>query len=207
MVPGAYRAGRIKRMRPGEELCNVVLVLLTERHALLCHRCAHLHDSQRAHPNSDRVRLNARARVRVLCFELCCLGDDADWARATISGLELGARYRFRLRQLSRPEETFGGQWKNQMYVNRERYDTRMGEDVDAYGYATAAEQGTVEFLFVDTNEDLRLGLSWFSLARVCGCTSDKECPGGDLCEGMEVGCLVGDSHRKVELNGSHVYN
>jgi len=84
------------------------------------------------------------------------------------------------------------GRWKNQMYVNGERYDTRMGEDVAAYGYVTAAEQVTVEFLFVDTNEDLRLGFSWVSLARMCGCISDRECPGRELCEGREVERLVG---------------
>jgi len=65
MVPGAYRAGRIKRLRPGEELCNNVLVLLTEKHALLCQRCAYLHNSQWVHPNSDRVRLNVRSRMQV----------------------------------------------------------------------------------------------------------------------------------------------
>ena len=69
----------------------------------------------------------------------------------------------------------------------------RMGEDVTAYGYATAAEQGTVKFLFVDKNEDLHLGFSWVSLTRVCGCASDRECPGGELCEGTEVDRLVGD--------------
>jgi len=55
------------------------------------------------------------------CFERCCLGDYADRVRATVSGLEPGARYRFRLWQFSRPEETFGGRWKNQIYVNGER--------------------------------------------------------------------------------------
>jgi len=67
-----------------------------------------------------------------------------------------------------------------------------MEEDVAAYGYATAAEQGTVEFLFVDTNEDLRLGFSWVILAIVCSCASDRECLGGELCEGTEVERLVG---------------
>ena len=46
------------------------------------------------------------------------------------------------------------------MYVNGERYDTRMGEDLAVYDYATAMEQGTVNFLFVDTNKDLGLGFS-----------------------------------------------
>lgn len=127
------------------------------------------------------------------CFEGCRLGDEKDRALATVSGLWPEGRYRFRLWQVSQPEEQMGGYWKNELYVNGDRYDTTMGFDTAAYGYATATVEGTVEFLFVNTNEFRQMGLSWVSLAEMCGCSFDEECPGGELCEGSEEDIDCGD--------------
>jgi len=124
------------------------------------------------------------------CFDHCQLGEERNKARATASGLEPGGRYRYRLWQWREFEEPSSGKGSldNSLYVNGgEEIVTTMGYDTAAYGYATATAEGTIEFLFEDTNLVPRMGFSWIVLARVCGCTTDRECPGGELCEGMST--------------------
>lgn len=130
------------------------------------------------------------------CFDHCQLGEERNKARATASGLVPRGRYRYRLWQWRDSEEPSSGKGSldNSLYVNGgEEIVTTMGEDTAAYGYATATDEGTIEFLFEDTNAVPRMGFSWMVLAAVCGCTTDRECPGGELCEGTEVERSVGD--------------
>jgi len=136
------------------------------------------------------------------CFERCRLGDEVGQALANVSGLAAGGRYRFRLWQFAQQEELAIGR-RNELYVNGEKYETIMGDDIAAYGYATATESGTVEFLFVNTN-GFYMGLSWLTLARVCGCASDAGCPGLELCGGTEEELAAGAG--RCALGGKCAY-
>jgi len=118
------------------------------------------------------------------CFERCSLGEgQRDKARAIVSDLKPGGTYRFRLWQYSIPEEPQPG-LKNEIYINGVRYKAIMGDDMAAYGYAEATEAGEIEVIFIDNDIVPGMGFSQINVARVCGCGTDKDCPGGELCEG-----------------------
>jgi len=127
-----------------------------------------------------------KAGLGFRCRQRCSLGvGQEDLAKAVVSELEPGGTYRFRLWQFSRQEEQGGGYWKNEVHVNGFEYDTTMGEDMSAYGYAEATDAGEIEFLFVDTDSNpLFMGFTQVNVARVCGCGSNGDCPGGELCQG-----------------------
>jgi len=121
------------------------------------------------------------------CFAGCSLGEGKEnQAKATVSELEPGETYRFRLWEFSTQDETNGGQWRNELTVNGDKYDTVMGALMAAYGYTEADENGEIEIIFFDTGGDLRLGFTQVNIAKVCDCGADTDCPGGELCEGSD---------------------
>jgi len=122
------------------------------------------------------------------CRAGCSLGEGKkNQAKATVSQLEPGETYRFRLWEFSLPEEVRGGRWENELTVNGVQYDTVMGSLMAAYGYTEADENGEIEIIFFDTGGDGRLGFTQINVAKICDCGDDTDCPGGELCEGSDA--------------------